>query len=668
MSEHTPQSRTVAPFGSWSSPISASYLAQQGVSMGGARPLPDGGVVWRETRPAQGGRVVMVRMDREGNVRDLTPEGFDVKTRVHEYGGAPSAVSGTTLFFSNFSDQRVYRAPLEGGAEPEPITPEPPAPAAHRYADLCPTPDGRFLICVRERHDGDEVVNDLVAIPTDGSAPPHAIAGGNDFYSSPAIDPAGRRLAWLTWNHPLMPWDGTELWVGDLGEDATVSGARRVAGGTDESVFQPIWSPDGVLYFVSDRTGWWNVYRARDGRVEPLTSMEAEFGQAQWVFGLSTLAFVDERRLACVRSQDGVHHLGILDTESGRLTDLELPYTVFHATLRSLGPRLLVQVAGPTQPNTLIEVDADTGSHRILRRPSELALDPDDISVARAIEFPTAGGRTAYAFFYPPANRRFEGRAGERPPLLVWSHGGPTDDVHPGLSLPHQFWTTRGFAVVDVNYGGSTGHGRAYRECLKGNWGIVDVEDCVNAARYLADQGEVDGERLIIQGGSAGGFTTLCALTFTDVFAVGASYFGVGDLERLRADTHKFESRYLDGLVGPYPETVQTYHQRSPIHHVEQLSNPMILFQGLEDRVVPVSQAESMAEALRRKGIPFAYIAFPNEFHGFRNPANVIRSLEAELSFYGQILGFVPADPIEPVPIENLENLAAPARVAGSDA
>ena len=484
------------------------------------------------------------------------------------------------------------------------------------------------------------------------------MVSGNDFYSSPRISPDGARLAWLTWNHPNMPWDGTELWVGELKEDGTVRQATRVAGGVSESIFQPEWSPDGVLHFVSDRTEWWNLYRWREeyspSRVEPLCEMAAEFGIPQWTFGLSTYGFESSERITCVYIKNSTSHIARLSTATGKLEPLEVPYWGIRS-LRVTPQRALFLADSPTEPTALVQLDFNRNRLEVLRRESNMPVDPGYLSVPQEIEFPTENGLSAFALFYPPKNRDYAAPEEARPPLLVISHGGPTGAARIGLDLEWvQYWTSRGFAVLDVNYGGSTGFGRAYRNRLKGKWGIVDVDDCANGARYLVQRGQVDGARLIIRGGSAGGYTTLAALTFRDVFKAGASYFGVSDLESLAKDTHKFESRYLDSLIGPYPEGRDLYVQRSPIHFTDRLSCPIIFFQGLEDKVVPPDQAVKMFEAVRSRGLPTAYIAFEGEQHGFRKAETIKRSLEAELYFYSRVFGFELGEQMEPVPIANL--------------
>jgi dipeptidyl aminopeptidase/acylaminoacyl peptidase len=653
-----------APYGSWKSPITAPVITATGVGLSELWVSGDD-VYWRESRPLEKGRGVVVRASMrapdDARTEEVTPAGHDVRTRVHEYGGMSYLVHDGTVFFSSFRDQRLQRQ--EPGQAPRPITPEPEIAAGLRYADGRATSDGRLIVCVRERHVADrEPYNEIVAIPADGDGAARIIAGGHDFYAAPRISPDGTRLAWLCWDHPCMPWDGTELWVGTLHADGSVSGEERIAGGPTESILQPEWAPDGTLYFISDRTGWWNLYRAR-GRagawaIEPLAPMEAEIGAPLWGLGLSRYVFLDQGRIACIYTRDGVDWLGILAPGTAEVRPLDLPYTAFGSLCSDGAHGLACVAASATEAAAVVTIDADTGSHRVLKRGLDLAIDPGYLTAPEHVEFPTAGDRAAYALVYMPANRDFTGLEGERPPLIVMSHGGPTAATSSALSPRIQFWTSRGFAVADVNYGGSSGYGRAYRERLNGQWGIVDTADCVAVARHLAEIGRVDGKRMAIRGGSAGGYTTLCALVFHDVFAVGASYYGVADLEALARETHKFESRYLDGLVGPYPARADVYRERSPVHFLDRLSCPVILFQGLEDRVVPPSQAEAMIAALDEKKLPYAYLPFAGEEHGFRKAENIQRSIEAELYFYARCFGFEPADAIEPVPIAHAPGLA----------
>ncbi|MFL5766947.1 MAG: S9 family peptidase [Actinomycetota bacterium] len=643
----------IAPYGSWRSPLSAAEVAEAGSPIADVQ-FSGRSVFWLQRRPKEGGRTVLMRHDEDGTLSDVTPDGFNVRTKVHEYGGGSMLVDDSRVFFANFSDQRLYRQ--GDGGEPRPITPEPPEPASIRYADMRVTPDGRWLVCVRERHEPDGVVNELAILPDDGSAEPRTLAGGHDFFSNPRVSPDGTQLAWLSWDHPRMPWDGTELSVASFDPERGLGEARVVAGGPEESIAQPEWSPDGVLHFVSDRTGWWNLYRAEPDRdlpreVTPLAPLDAEFALPAWVFGISRYAFLSGGRIACAFDQRGASHLALL--ERGKpLRDLEL--AIDASCLRSDGRRLLMIGLTASEFPAVYALDPAGGEPEVLYRTRERSLDHPFLSTAQPIEFPTEENRTAHAFFYPPRNPDYSAPDGERPPLIVHSHGGPTAAVTDDLDLEVQYWTTRGIGVVDVNYGGSTGYGREYRDRLRGRWGEVDLADCVNAARFLADRGDVDGSRMAIAGGSAGGYTTLSALTFTDVFAAGASYYGVGDLEALARDTHKFESRYLDGLVGPYPQEVERYRERSPVHFTEKLSCPVILFQGLEDEVVPPEQAEEMVRSLQEKSLPYAYLAFGSEQHGFRRAETIVRTLEAELYFYSRIFGFELADPVEPVAIENL--------------
>ena len=638
----------VAPYGSWKSPISADLISTEGRRI--IEALADGeDIYWIEMRPTDNGRYVIVRHTPDGQTTDVTPAPFNARTRVHEYGGAAFVVSDGVVYFSNFDDQRLYRQ--AAGSEPQPITPV----ADLRYADCVVDSKRNRLISVREDHtDGEnEAVNTLVSIPLDGSDSRQVLVSGNDFYSSPRLSPDGTRLAWMTWNHPNMPWDGAELWVGEVSADGSLSHTECVAGGVEESIFQPEWSPDGTLYFVSDRSNWWNLYRHQAGTVEPMCKMEAEFGRPQWIFGMSTYQFVSANQIICTCAQDGIWHLASLDTLTRRLDRIETPYTSI-SNLQAIPGGILFNASSSTESASIVRLDLSTGQFEVVCRASEMEIDAGYFSIPEAIQFPTEGGLNAHAFVYPPQNRDYTAPADDLPPLVVISHGGPTSATSTALDLEIQYWTSRGIAVLDVNYGGSSGYGRVYRQRLNGQWGLVDVDDCVNGARFLAEQGYVDANRLAIRGGSAGGYTTLSALTFRDVFKAGASYYGISDLEAMTRDTHKFESRYLDSLIGPYPEERDRYRERSPIHFTDRLSCPLILFQGLEDKVVPPNQAEMMVEALRAKGLPVAYVPFEGEQHGFRRSENIRRSVEAELYFYARVFGFTPADAIEPVIIENL--------------
>jgi dipeptidyl aminopeptidase/acylaminoacyl peptidase len=608
-------------------------------------------IYWIELRPKEGGRNVLVKSSPDGACVDVTPPPFNARTRVHEYGGGEYLVNNGIVYFSNFSDQRLYKQ--EGQSAPVALT----AAGDVRYADGTLDHARGRIIYVREDHRqaGVEAVNSIAAVSIEPSDDFGAVLiEGNDFYSSPRLSPDGTQLAWLTWNHPNMPWDGCELWVGDLGEDGQLASTRWVAGGAAESIFQPEWSPDGVLYFASDRSGWWNLERiTADGDIENVYQTKGELGMAQWMFGMSCYAFASADLIVCSHIEHGVSTLGTVDLRSGKFTAIDCPYTDIQY-LRASNGHAVFRGGSPTDVTSVARLDLNTGRFQTLRRSNDLETYPQYFSVPRAIEFPTEGGLTAHGFFYPPQNPDYRAPEHEKPPLIVKSHGGPTASASTALSLSVQYWTSRGFAVLDVNYGGSTGYGRQYRERLNKKWGLVDVDDCVNGARYLAERGEVDPERLIITGGSAGGYTTLSALTFRNIFKAGASYFGISNLESMARDTHKYESQYLTGLLGPYPERKDIYVDRSPINFPEKLSCPVIFFQGLEDKVVPPDQAETMVTTMRTRGIPVSYVAFPGEQHGFRQAKNIKRALDGELYFYARIFGFDLAEPVEPVEIENL--------------
>jgi dipeptidyl aminopeptidase/acylaminoacyl peptidase len=640
----------VAPFGSWKSPITSDLIASNSIKF--EQIVLDGSeIYWIERRPAEKGRYVIVRSSPDGNRTDLLPPPYNARTSVHEYGGGSFTVSDGSIYFSNFSDQHAYR--LIPGSTPQPIA----FSDQMRYADFVIDHQHNRMICVREDHtlSDHEPENTLVSVLLDGSGKSQILVSGNDFYSSPSLSPDGSYLAWLTWNHPSMPWDGTELWVGKFGENGSIVQFQHIAGSTHESIFQPEWSPDGILHFVSDRTGWWNLYRWQEGGAVALHEMEAEFGVPQWVFGYSTYAFVSTHAIVCSFIKDGTAYLGYLDTTTGKLDCIGSPYSRLEWLQTS--PEFAVFVcSSPTESSAVVKLDFDTLSIQALNESSKASIEADYLSIAEPIEFPTEDGLKAFAFFYPPKNRDYTSSPDELPPLVVESHGGPTGMTYSELDLAIQYWTSRGIAVLDVNYGGSTGFGRTYRQRLEGQWGIVDVDDCVNGARYLVEQKLVDGNRLAITGGSAGGFTTLCALTFRNVFKAGASHYGISDLEALVRDGHKFESHYEQSLIGPYPEQRDLYRERSPINFVDRLSCPIIFFQGLEDKVVPPNQAELMVSALRVKKLPVAYITFEGEQHGFRRAKNIKRALDAELYFYSRVFNFTPADVLEPVQIENLKD------------
>jgi dipeptidyl aminopeptidase/acylaminoacyl peptidase len=642
--------KQAAPCGAWTSPITAAIVAA------GASPLSqvllDGDdVYWLAGRASEGGRNTLLRR-RAGarSTEELTPAPFNVRTRVHEYGGGALLASGGTVWFSNFADNRVIR--IAPGGEPQPVS----GGGALRFADFVLDASRDRLVGVREDHAAGATypVNTICALGFDGSET--VLVDGNDFYSSPRISPDGKQIAWLCWDHPRMPWQGTELWLADIANDGTLVNGRLIAGGENESIVQPEWSPGGTLYFVSDRSGWWNLHRfAHDGVVHPVCPRQAEFGGPHWTFGNSMYGFTSDAEIVCTYIEDGVSRLARLDVSNGRLTAIDNPYQEIRE-LRVAGNTVALLAGAPTIALELALYDLSSGQREVLAKSIEQLPDVGYLSVPQSIAYPSMNGRTSYAFYYPPTNADVAPQPGELPPLIVIGHGGPTGMATSTLKLATQFWTSRGIAVLDVNYGGSTGFGRAYRDLLKEQWGVVDVEDCVAGAKYLADQGLVDRERLVIRGGSAGGLTTLCALAFFDVFKAGASYYGVSDLKGLDADSHKFESHYNEYLIAPKAQADAVYAERSPINHTDKLRRPMIFFQGLDDKVVPPPQSEVMVEALRARAVPVACLTLEGEGHGFRKADSIVRTLEAELYFYLRVFGIpVPAD----LPAVEIENLAA---------
>ncbi|KFI05379.1 prolyl oligopeptidase family serine peptidase [Massilia sp. BSC265] len=631
-----------APCGTWTSPITASVVAA------GATPLAslvlDGAeLYWLEGRASEAGRSTLVASRGE-----LTPAPFNVRSKVHEYGGGAYAIADGVAWFSNHADSRLYR--VEPGSQPVPVTPQ---DNKQRYADFVVDAQRRRLVTVREDHSagGHYPENTIAAIGFDGVET--VLVDGNDFYAAPRLSPDGRQLAWLCWDHPRMPWEGSELWLAEVLEDGTLVNGRLVAGGPQESVCQPEWSPGGVLHFVSDRSGWWNLYRYEGGVVEALCPREAEFGGPLWTFGGSLYGFRSDDEIVCAYIEGGVSKLARL--RGGQRTEIPTPYEEIRE-LRVNAHTVALLGGAPTIALELARIDLDGGQHEVLARSIVQLPDVGYLSVPRSISYPSANGRIAYAFHYPPTNADFAPPDGELPPLIVIGHGGPTGMAASTLKLATQFWTSRGFAVLDVNYGGSTGFGRAYRDLLKGQWGVVDVEDCVAGARHLAEQGLADRERLLVRGSSAGGLTTLSALAFHDLFKAGACYYGVSDLAGLDADSHKFESHYNQYLIAPPERAEQVYRERSPIHHTDKLKRPMIFFQGLDDMVVPPQQSETMVAALRARQVPVAYITLEGEGHGFRKAESVVKTLESELVFYLRVFDIpVPAG----LPAVEIENLPA---------
>ncbi|MEJ7837780.1 MAG: prolyl oligopeptidase family serine peptidase [Thermomicrobiales bacterium] len=642
--------RQPQPFGTWTSSVTIDSVIGGGLKLGELR-VSGNAVTWSEMRAAEAGRTTVMQATGS-DPAELTPAPFNVRSRVHEYGGGAWVGDTDLQIFSNVPDNRLYRRESTGT---RPITPE----SAWRFADLVLDTSHNRLYAVREDHSlaDTEAVNTIVLLdpegPNDNGG--QIIVSGTDFVSSLTLNESGDRVAWLSWNHPNMPWDGCDLHDANIDASGNLTGITIVAGGVEESIVQPRFLTDGRLAFVSDRSGWWNLHVAdADGTVTPLITRSAEFGFPQWQFGRSVWDIVDEQTLIVSWSSEGISSVGTLDLASGELRTLDQPFTVVRSIRALPGQNAAVAiVASATESARLVRFDLANGSHSTIRG-STVDIDPTGFSIPESLSWPTPDGAIAHGFYYAATNTRFTGIEAELPPLIVESHGGPTGASDSAFSLSKQFWTSRGFAILDVNYGGSTGYGRAYRMRLNGRWGIVDVDDCISGVEALIQRGVVDPERIIIRGGSAGGYTTLVALTTSNVFRVGTSYYGVGDLETLATDTHKFESRYLDNLIGAYPEQKDLYIERSPIHHTDRLSAAMLLLQGLDDKVVPPNQSEAMARAVREKGLPVAHIEFAGEGHGFRGDAAQRRSLEAELSFYAQIFGFTPADSIEPIPIENL--------------
>ncbi len=641
------------PCGAWPSPVTTAMLTQSPPGL--REPGTNGAdLLWVESRPQERGRHVLVMATPDGQ-RDLTPEPFSVRNSVHEYGGGSWAAEGDDVVFSNFSDNRLYRLDLRDGA-PCPITPE----GSYRYADLQLDRQRNRILAVREDHSlpDREPVNTIVSLDLDG---PNDIGGsilasGSDFVSSPRLSRDGRQLAWLVWNHPNMPWDETVLLRATLFDEGELAGVEAVAGGPGQSVILHDWDREGRLLFVSDRDGWWHIYRAEgSGKQTQLSHGDVEHGIPLWQFGASTWCELADGTIVTAWTVDGAWKIGTLKPETAELRPIDLPFIAYSDVVAHPdGKRVVAKVGTTDEQAQLVAIDPENGSWEAVKPAVESPLDARYISVAEPVSWPTPDGALAHGFYYAPVDDDIQPPEGELPPLIVESHGGPTSASASSFDLGIQFWTSRGFAILDVNYGGSTGYGRAYRERLNGTWGVVDVDDCVSGALALADRGLVDRERMVIRGSSAGGFTTLAALAFRDVFRAGASYYGIGDLEAMVLDTHKFESRYLDSLVGPYPEAIEVYRQRSAIHHVDKLNSAMILLQGLDDKVVPPNQAMTMADAVRAKGLPVALLTFEGEGHGFRMAESIERALDAELSFYGQIFGFTPADDIPVLAIDNL--------------
>ena len=646
-------------YGAWPSPLSIDAVLAGAVGVGEVR-VDRGDVWWSEIRPQEDGRTAIVHQLAGGTTVEALGPGVSARTRVHEYGGGGWWVDEGTLFYVEHVSQRIFRS--DPGSEPVAITPVPDSRAGDRYADGVVTPDRNWVICVRERHGAvGQPRNEVVAVPAFGEFEPIVLVSGPDFVSSPAVSPDGSYLCWVEWDHPSMPWDATRLRVAELGiqpgpvaREISCGAGEVVAGGGGESVMQPRWVDDDTLLFIGDSSGFWNLYRRSlgSGEVQAVTEVAADLAGPQWVFGQSWYDVCDDGSIVVVVHAEGAQALGRVDgTEVVQLETGLTAWSQVRAVSGGAMPsdRARSSVVGvgasftrsPTVVQAVVNGDA-AGNVLAIRPPNELAVGDAWLSVPEHLEVPSADGYT-FALYYPPTRGDGQvdaGAAEARPPLLVLSHGGPTAAARSQLSLDVQFWTTRGFAVVDVNYRGSSGYGRSYRDALQGEWGLADVEDCVTVAQFLVDRGDVDAARLAIRGGSAGGYTTLQALAHTDVFSAGVSRYGVADLVALAKDTHKFEARYLDGLVGPWPDAAAVYRERSPINHVDGFSCPMLVLQGLDDVIVPPDQSQMIVDALRSKGVRVAYLTFEGEAHGFRQAATLRRALDAELAFYSEVFGF----------------------------
>ena len=641
-----------SPYGSWDSPLRAEVLSSGRVAMGDLRSA-NGHLYWIETIPSAGGISGLFSTASSAGGARVSPEGINVRTRVHEYGGAPFIAAGSQLYYSNYTDQRLYALAADGKATA--LT-----PAGYRYADCAAAPGVSALICVREDHsDAKNVRNSIVRIPLPQGGAGEVLYSGSDFVAFPRLSGDGKRLAFISWDHPNMPWDGTGLQVAEIGKDGlgpliTVAGGTPVAGGALESVLEPQWDTDGTLYFISDRSGYWNLYAYKNGDTRPVWKRDAEFAGPLWTLGQSNYVLLGNGRAVAAFSEAGSDKLAVIDLKQGKARILDLPYVEFAHLTRVDAHHIAALVGSSDAPPAIMSIDVEHASAILIRSSGTTPLTKDSISAARAIEYPAANGRVAHAFYYPPRNAGFVAPAGTLPPLLTFVHGGPTSQATPAFAAKIQFWTSRGFAVVDVNHRGSSGFGRDFRRQLNGTWGIVDVEDSIAAVRYLVRTGAADPARTAISGGSAGGYTVLNALSSSDVFKAGADYYGVSDMTALAEDTHKFESRYLDSLIGPYPAAKAVYENRSPLNHLDGFKVPLIVLQGADDPVVPPNQSEKIVDALRKRHVPVAYLLFPGESHGFRKPENITRALQAELSFYGQVFGFKPADPLPPLQVEGL--------------
>ena len=645
-----------SPYGSWRSPISAEMVAASSQHWINQLYVDGEDLYMLLRRPEEGGRSVVARLLGDGRSKALTPAPFDARTRVYEYGGSCFAVHGGEIYFSNYPDDRLYRQRL--GEPPRPIT----AKGDVRYADLVIDHMRNRLICIREDHRSTgEPAHSIAAVDLDGNEFGAVLFDNTDFVAFPVLSRDGRKLAWVGWNHPNMPFFSSGLWAADVDEEGGLTNVLQVVPEQEESITDPRWSPSGELYFCSDRTNWWNLYRWRDGEIEPLCPMTAELGNPYWNIGKTMYRFVTPARVLAAYNESGTWKLGLIDTKAGAREEFPTEFT-FIVLVEVIGEQAFAVAASPSTPRSLFELNLSTGEYECLASSVEHSVPQNYFSPGSHISFPTENGLQAHGFYHAPHNPDFEAHASELPPLMVIAHGGPTGSVKQALDLDVQYFTSRGIAVLELNYGGSVGYGRAYRNRLRRQWGVVDVDDAINGARHLVEQGLVDGNRTIVRGGSAGGFTTFAALAFRDYFKAGSSHYGISDLEYWDRETHKFEAHYCQSLIGPYPEERARYRARSPIHRANEISVPLLIFQGLDDKVVPPNQSKFVADALRARNVPVSHIEFEGEAHGFRRSETNVRTHETELAFFGQVFGFEPADDLPPLHIDNLESDSRQAR------
>jgi dipeptidyl aminopeptidase/acylaminoacyl peptidase len=619
------------PYGSWPSPISSQHLVEDTLRFGSIT-TDHTFFYYTEGRPSEKGRSVLMQGSLLGEIKELLPPEYSVRTKAHEYGGKCIVAHGKTVYFIRDTDQSLYTINPEGVIKKLIHKP------TMRFADFSLDPDCNFLYAIAEDHQGEQIENTLVRISLDDGHLENLFSG-YDFYAAPRVSPDGTTLAWFCWNHPNMPWDGTELWTCSLVPGKKVDHAKKITGGIDESITTPLWSSNNILHFVSDRSGYWNLYRSVHGSIEPLCTCPIEFGAPHWVFGVERYCILEDQSVIAIGTTHGKDALYHIDPIQHSCSRIDTPFTAL-SDLYLLKNTLIFNGASPSLAHSIVALDLFTYKTRILKKSQNNRLDPAYISLPQEIAFPTEGGKTAYGFYYPPTHKTCKPLPNTKPPLIMRCHGGPTAHVPPKLNLEILYFTSRGFAFFEINYGGSSGYGREYRNRLRGNWGIVDVEDCCYAAKALCIKGLAHDDQLIIKGGSAGGFTTLATLLAGSTFKAGVSYFGVSDLEMLCQHTHKMELHYLDRLIGPYPENLDTYIERSPIRHVDRCSQPVIFFQGTEDCVVPPAQSEKMYQALVKKQIPTAYLLFEHEGHGFRRGDTIKKCIEVELLFYSKIFYF----------------------------